>query len=282
MCSPEFVGVRNDTRVDSAFVIQKAARTALHRDCIVEEFLANFLADVVTTFGDLIASIGYIVIGLIVRRLWLVVLLALVWAVISYGLYQSDQLGIEITDVFQEMEWTLAQELLLPRLPVAVVMSVFAWFCMSLMIGSFRPRRRGAAASGRGRDVATDKLPALPRGSGGDKGVRRQEPSFLQPSQEHGAGAGLVAPPAALATAGPTMMAAEAEPPMSPEPTAPEPTVSEPIAPQPPAQGHTAGSGDGAYSPAATADKLGRIYSERELDDLIAALQEKRTNSPDD
>ncbi len=230
--------------------------------------MQEFLANIVTTFGDLVASFGYIVIGLVIRRLWAVILLAVVWAVISYGLYQSDQLGIEITEVVNQIDWDAAQETLPIRLVIAVVISAFAWFCMSLMIGSFRPRKRRRAAAASAREMPSDKLPPLPRGAGGGRGDGRQEPSFVAPAPD----AGQVAAPVATAAAAPAMMEPAAPPPMTPP--IPQQPAEAPVAPP--------ASGDDAYGPAATADKLGRIYSERELDDLIAALQEKRARPSED
>ena len=42
--------------------------------------MQEFLKEVIVTFGDLLASLGFIVIGLLARRLWLVIVMALIWA----------------------------------------------------------------------------------------------------------------------------------------------------------------------------------------------------------
>ena len=121
--------------------------------------MQEFLKEVIVTFGDLLASLGFIVIGLLARRLWLVIILAVIWACIAYAVRLQDQLGVPYSQLPDAIDWARVTDEMPLRLAIAVVISFAAWACMGLIIGSFRPspkRRRAAAPEvaepGRGRE----------------------------------------------------------------------------------------------------------------------------------
>ncbi len=121
--------------------------------------MQEFLKEVIVTFGDLLASLGFIVIGLLARRLWLVIILAVIWACIAYAVRLQDQLGVPYSQLPDAIDWARVTDEMPLHLAIAVVISFAAWACMGLIIGSFRPspkRRRAAAPEvaepGRGRE----------------------------------------------------------------------------------------------------------------------------------
>ncbi|MGF1626279.1 MAG: hypothetical protein ACFCVH_15465, partial [Alphaproteobacteria bacterium] len=124
--------------------------------------MQEFLKEVIVTFGDLLASLGYIVIGLLARRLWLVIVMALIWACVAYAVRLQDRLGVPYAELPEHIDWAQAQAEMPLRFGIAVAISFMAWACMGLIIGSFRPTRKTVAVA-RTPDPATEPA-APPRG----------------------------------------------------------------------------------------------------------------------
>ena len=109
--------------------------------------MQEFLKEVIVTFGDLLASLGFIVIGLLARRLWLVIIMALIWACVAYAVRLQDQLGVPFAELPEHIDWAQVQAEMPLRFGIAVAISFMAWACMGLIIGSFRPSRKRVAVA---------------------------------------------------------------------------------------------------------------------------------------
>lgn len=213
--------------------------------------MQEFLKEVIVTFGDLLASLGYIVIGLLARRLWLVIILAVMWACVAYAVHLQDQLGVPFSELPDQIDWALVQQEMPLRFGIAVAISFAAWVCMSLIIGSFRPRRKQPAAA------ASDDRPQQ----------RSSTRERREPTVTAAASSGRVEPRLGGETA---------EEPVPPLPVGlRQPQAVAPQAqPQPQPEPRPASNFDVVLprDPAAAAAALKRLYGDEEIDEILAKL----------
>lgn len=220
--------------------------------------MQEFLKEVIVTFGDLLASLGFIVIGLLARRLWLVIAMALIWACVAYAVRLQDQLGIPFQELPAAIDWERVYAEMPLRFAIAVAISFAAWACMGLIIGSFRPSpKRRAERRAERRDAVEDAYqPARERGR------ERREP--------------LVAAGPARSRAEPSLgrLAEDDIPPLPlglrRGPAAPpEPPAPMPPPPRPAANFDVVLPRD----PQAAAAALRRLYGDKEIDEILSQLK---------
>lgn len=230
--------------------------------------MQEFLKEVIVTFGDLLASLGFIVIGLLARRLWLVIILALVWACVAYAVRLQDQLGIPFAELPDQIDWAVLKAEMPLRFGIAVVISFAAWVCMGLIIGSFAPRRKRAGPARRDDQDAPEQTRA-PRGrqerrepaAGGGQAGGRMEPRLGRAAPDDGIPplpVGLRQPPAQPTSAG------AAAPEAAPEPDRPT-TNLDVVLPR---------------DPQAAAAALRRLYGEEEIDEILSRLAPRGEAGP--
>jgi hypothetical protein len=231
--------------------LSEKAGTGVRSSAIVQEFLK----EVIVTFGDLLASLGFIVIGLLARRLWLVIIMAVIWACVAYAVRLQDQLGIPFAELPDAIDWAQVQAEMPLRFGIAVAISFAAWACMGLIIGSFRPtpKRRPARAaqavagegdwSGRGRQERREPM------VGAAPARARAEPSLGRAVEEE------AIPPLPLGLR-------RAAPAPEPQPAAPPP-------PRPTANFDVVLPRD----PSAAAAALRRLYGDKEIDEILSELK---------
>ena len=210
--------------------------------------MQEFLKEVIVTFGDLLASLGYIVIGLLARRLWLVIIMAVIWACVAYAVRLQDQLGVPFSELPDQIDWALVQQEMPLRFGIAVAISFAAWVCMSLIIGSFRPRRKQPAAA------ASDDRPQQRSST-----RERREPTVAATS------GGRVEPRLSGESAD------EAVPPLPVGLRQPQAATPQP---QPQPEPRPASNFDVVLprDPAAAAAALKRLYGDEEIDEILAKL----------
>ncbi|MEZ5665872.1 MAG: hypothetical protein R3F55_00220 [Alphaproteobacteria bacterium] len=219
--------------------------------------MQEFLAQVIVTFGDLLSSLGFIVIGLLSRRLWLVLLLALIWAAVAYAIHLQDQLGVPFQELPQAVDWEQVKADAPLRAGIAVAISFASWVCMSLIIGSFRPSRK------RERRRETRPVDEPEVGTTRSSGQLRVEPAM--------------AAPAAPAARRSERMEPRLQPGVDEDGVPPLPVglrpQAQPAQPAPPPP-RPASSFDVVLprDPAAAAAALRRLYGEDELRRLLAEL----------